>query len=292
MAGRLVVLTGASSGIGAAAAIELGRLGASIVPIGRSAQRLAALAEKLEAAGGTAADLSSLEEVRALAQRLLARHARIDVLVNNAGTVAPRRPLTPEGHGKTFAVNDLAPFLLANLLLDRLRVSAPTSSVEHRKGSVDPRSLAHDERCGRRSSPTATQSSPTSFSRASWPVGSRDLAWSPTVCTPAPCARSWDVNCRSTALGGVARVCTCVSTLGARLLSGYPQPPHDSPYLQCVWEMRAEGLEPPWACAHRLLRSRLLLMPETRPAEPQAERPKLPALPPRALARLSAACGA
>jgi NAD(P)-dependent dehydrogenase (short-subunit alcohol dehydrogenase family) len=156
MGGRVVVLTGASSGIGAAAAIELGRLGATVVPIGRSAQRLAAVAEKLEAAGGTAADpevadLSSLEEVRALAQRLLARHARIDVLVNNAGTVASRRPLTPEGHGKTFAVNHLAPFLLTNLLLDRLRSSAParvvtTSSVEHRKGSIDPRTLAQDER--------------------------------------------------------------------------------------------------------------------------------------------------
>jgi NAD(P)-dependent dehydrogenase (short-subunit alcohol dehydrogenase family) len=156
MAGRVVVLTGASSGIGAAGAIELGGLGATVVPIGRSAQRLAAVAEKLEAAGGTAADpevadLSSLEEVRALAQRLLSRHPRIDVLVNNAGTVAPKRPLTPEGHGKTFAVNHLAPFLLTNLLLNRLRASAParvvtTSSVEHRKGSIDPRTLAQDER--------------------------------------------------------------------------------------------------------------------------------------------------
>jgi NAD(P)-dependent dehydrogenase (short-subunit alcohol dehydrogenase family) len=156
MTGRVVVLTGASSGVGAAAAIELGRLGASVVPIGRSAQRLDAVAEKLEAVGGTAADpevadLSSLEEVRALAERLLTRHARIDVLVNNAGTVAPKRPLTPEGHGKTFAVNHLAPFLLTNLLLDRLRASVParvvtTSSVEHRKGSIDPRTLAQDER--------------------------------------------------------------------------------------------------------------------------------------------------
>jgi retinol dehydrogenase-14 len=156
MAGQVVVLTGASSGIGAAAAIELGRLGATVVPMGRSAQRLATVAEELEAAGGTAADpevadLSSLQEVRALAQRLLARHPRIDVLVNNAGTLASRRPLTPDGHGKTFAVNHLAPFLLTNLLLDRLRASAParvvtTSSIEHRKGSIDPATLAKDER--------------------------------------------------------------------------------------------------------------------------------------------------
>jgi len=156
MAGRVVVLTGASAGIGAAAAIELGRLGATVVPIGRSARRLNAVAEQLEGVGGTAAqpeiaDLSSLQEVRALAQRLLAGHARIDVLVNNAGTVAARRPLTPEGHGKTFAVNHLAPFLLTSLLIDRLRASAParivvTASAEHRRGAIDPATLAQDER--------------------------------------------------------------------------------------------------------------------------------------------------
>src|SRR5437016_6562005 len=142
MAGRVVVLTGASSGIGAAAAVELGRLGATVVPVGRSAPRLAAVAEQVRAAGGTTAsteiaDLSSLEQVRALARRLLARHAEIHVLVNNAGTVAARRARTPEGYGKTFAVNHLAPFLLTNLLIERMRDSAParvvtTASAEHR----------------------------------------------------------------------------------------------------------------------------------------------------------------
>jgi NAD(P)-dependent dehydrogenase (short-subunit alcohol dehydrogenase family) len=156
MAGRVVVVTGASSGIGAAAAIELARLGASIVPVGRSTQRLADVAATVEAAGGTArdpevADLSSLEQVRALAQHLLARHARIDVLLNNAGTVAARRPLTVDGNGKTFAVNHLAPFLLTNLLLDRLRASAParvvtTASAEHRRGSIAAQTLAQDQR--------------------------------------------------------------------------------------------------------------------------------------------------
>ena len=129
MNGRVVVLTGASSGIGAAAAIELGRAGATVVPV-EARERLAAVAAQVEAAGGTAAtpevvDLASLAEVRALAHRLLAAHESIHVLVNNAGTVAARRPLTADGHGKTFAVNHLAPFLLTNLLLDRLRASAP-----------------------------------------------------------------------------------------------------------------------------------------------------------------------
>jgi NAD(P)-dependent dehydrogenase (short-subunit alcohol dehydrogenase family) len=156
MLGRVVVLTGASSGIGAAAAVQLAALGATVVPVGRNEQRLATVAEQVEAAGGIArdpelADLSVLEDVRALAQRLLERQPRIDVLVNNAGTVASRRARTPEGYAKTFAVNHLAPFLLTNLLLDRLRASAParvvtTASAEHWKGSIEPDTLARDQR--------------------------------------------------------------------------------------------------------------------------------------------------
>jgi retinol dehydrogenase 14 len=155
MAGRVVVLTGASSGIGAAAAVELGRLGASVVPVGRSAERLAAVAAQVEAAGGTAAepetvDLASLEDVRALARRLLARYPHIHVLANNAGTITSKGALTPEGNGKTFAVNHLAPFLLTRLLLDRLRASAParivtTSSAEHRRGRLDAHTLGRDQ---------------------------------------------------------------------------------------------------------------------------------------------------
>jgi NAD(P)-dependent dehydrogenase (short-subunit alcohol dehydrogenase family) len=152
----VVVLTGASSGIGAAAAVELARLGATLVPVGRNRERLAAVSAQIEAAGGTAAvpevaDLASLAEVRALAERLLATQPRIHVLANNAGTLAARRPLTPEGHGRTFAVNHLAPFLLTNLLLERLRASAParvvtTASAEHHSGSIDAQRLDRDER--------------------------------------------------------------------------------------------------------------------------------------------------
>jgi NAD(P)-dependent dehydrogenase (short-subunit alcohol dehydrogenase family) len=78
-------------------------------------------------------------------------HARIHVLANNAGTVTARRSVTPEGHGKTFAVNHLAPFLLTSLLLDRLRASAParivtTASAEHLKGNIELATLEADER--------------------------------------------------------------------------------------------------------------------------------------------------
>jgi NAD(P)-dependent dehydrogenase (short-subunit alcohol dehydrogenase family) len=143
MAGRVVVVTGASAGIGAAAAVELGRLGATVVPVGRDEQRLEAVARR---AGGSAsplrADFASLAEVRQLADDLLNRHERIDVLVNNAGLVMGSRELTEDGYERTFAVNHLAPFLLTNLLLDRLRASAParvvtTSSDAHRSGHMD-----------------------------------------------------------------------------------------------------------------------------------------------------------
>jgi NAD(P)-dependent dehydrogenase (short-subunit alcohol dehydrogenase family) len=142
LSGRTVVVTGASSGIGAAAALELSRLGATVVPVGRDERRLRKVADE----GGTAeplrADFASLAEVRRLADELLERHERIHVLANNAGLVAGRRSVTGDGHELTFAVNHLAPFLLTNLLLDRLRESAParvvtTSSDAHHGGLVD-----------------------------------------------------------------------------------------------------------------------------------------------------------
>jgi retinol dehydrogenase 14 len=139
--GRVVVVTGASSGIGAAGAVELARLGAMVVPVGRDERRLAKVARQV-GSEGLQADFASLAEVRRLADELLARCERIDVLVNNAGVMPGRRQVTEDGHELTFAVNHLAPFLLTNLLLDRLRESAParvvtTSSVAHMGGLID-----------------------------------------------------------------------------------------------------------------------------------------------------------
>jgi len=139
--GRTVVVTGASSGIGEAAALELARLGATVVPVGRDPRRLARISERVGTVGHRA-DFASLADVRRLASELLAAHPRIDVLANNAGLIAGRRRLTEDGHELTFAVNHLAPFLLTNLLLDRLRESAParvvtTSSDAHRGGLID-----------------------------------------------------------------------------------------------------------------------------------------------------------
>ncbi len=139
--GRVVVVTGASAGIGEAAAIALAARGATVVPVGRDPGRLAAIGERV-GVEPLRADFASLTQVRALAAALLERYAHVDALVNNAGLVAGRRLLTEDGHETTFAVNHLAPFLLTNLLLARLQASGParvvtTSSHAHGNGRLD-----------------------------------------------------------------------------------------------------------------------------------------------------------
>jgi retinol dehydrogenase-12 len=144
----VIVVTGASAGIGEAAAVELARRGATVVPVGRDERRLRRVAERIRRAGSVdggepeRADFASLADVRGLATRLLDRHPRIDVLVNNAGAFFGRRGVSGDGHELTFQINHLAPFLLTNLLLARLRDSAParvvtTSSAAHGGGLLD-----------------------------------------------------------------------------------------------------------------------------------------------------------
>ena len=147
MAGRVCVVTGASSGIGKAASVALARLGATVVLVCRDSGRgRAALAEVSAAAVAAGprleiADLSSMEQVRGLAGRL-GRLDRIHVLVNNAGLVLGDRRVTADGLEYTFAVNHLAPFLLTNLLRGKLLDSAPSrvvtvSSAAHRRARLD-----------------------------------------------------------------------------------------------------------------------------------------------------------
>jgi NAD(P)-dependent dehydrogenase (short-subunit alcohol dehydrogenase family) len=146
MQGRVVVVTGATSGIGEQAALQLAERGATVVPVGRDRRRLDAVTRRLRERGSEAephrADFAIQAEVRALAAALLERHPQIHVLANNAGIVASRRRLSPDGRELTMAVNHLAPFLLTNLLLDRLRASAParvvtTASDAHNAGVID-----------------------------------------------------------------------------------------------------------------------------------------------------------
>jgi len=140
LAGQVFLITGASTGIGAAAARELHRRGATVHVVGRSPDRTAAVAASV----GTepiVADFARLADVRAVAAQVLDRCDRLDALVNNAGIWVLRRQETQDGHELMFQVNHLAPFLLTALLKDLLIASAParvitTASVANLNGFV------------------------------------------------------------------------------------------------------------------------------------------------------------
>lgn len=122
---KTVVITGASDGIGAAAARRLHADGHEVVVVGRSPEKTRAIAGELKA-DHLVADYSRLDDVRELASSLASRHPRIDVLANNAGGMFGARTETVDGFELTFQVNHLAPFLLTNLLQDTLITSGAT----------------------------------------------------------------------------------------------------------------------------------------------------------------------
>lgn len=145
---RIGVVTGASSGIGLYTALGLARTGMRVVMVGRDRARTEAARRFVTERAGSdrveiaLAEFSSLANVRRLAEELLAGHDRLDVLVNNAGLMSSRYRLSADGLELTFAVNHLAPFLLTNLLLDRLKASAPArivtvASEAHRRQRLD-----------------------------------------------------------------------------------------------------------------------------------------------------------
>jgi NAD(P)-dependent dehydrogenase (short-subunit alcohol dehydrogenase family) len=145
---RVVLVTGATDGIGRQTALELLGKGMFVLVHGRTEAKARSVCDALRKESGRErlapvhADLSSMAEVRRLASDVLAHHERLDVLLNNAGIFAQERKLTAEGHELTFAVNHLAPFLLTHLLLPALRRSeggriVTVSSIAHNRGAID-----------------------------------------------------------------------------------------------------------------------------------------------------------
>ena len=157
LTGRVCVVTGASRGIGRAAAEQLGALGATLVLIARRPEDGEAVAAAV--AGGSAAprpevvgaDLSVQADVRAAAATIRERHPQIHVLINNAGVIMRQREVTADGLERQFAVNHLAYFLLTRLLLDRLEAGAPSRIVNvtsgaHQGGTLDLNDLQSERR--------------------------------------------------------------------------------------------------------------------------------------------------
>ncbi len=150
--GKRVVITGATGGIGLAAAEALAARGGQLTIVARNEARAGEALRRIEAAarGGVAvevlhADLAAQSSVRRLAAGLLERHPRIDVLVNNAGAVNATRQLSDDGIELTWAVNHLAPFLLTNLLLERIKESAPARIVTTASGAHNGAEIPFDD---------------------------------------------------------------------------------------------------------------------------------------------------
>ncbi len=145
--GKRAVVTGATAGIGLYTALALARQGAALIITGRDPKRLATAMDWIRSRmPGTEieaeqADFASLSEVRAMGERIFARHPRIDILINNAGLIMPKRVMTVDGFETTFQVNHLAPFLLTGVLLPALKAAAPSrivtvSSMASRAGHI------------------------------------------------------------------------------------------------------------------------------------------------------------
>ncbi|MBI3795536.1 MAG: SDR family oxidoreductase [Deltaproteobacteria bacterium] len=148
MQGQICIITGASSGVGKAAALELARTGATVALVCRNSERAETARNEIRMATGNQsidvllADLSSQAEIHRLAHEILERYPQIHVLINNAGVLNRERTTTVDGIETVFAVNHLAYYLLTHLLLERLAASGPAriinvASDAHRWGTLD-----------------------------------------------------------------------------------------------------------------------------------------------------------
>lgn len=156
MAGKVCMVTGANSGIGKVTALELARMGATVVMVCRDRGRAEpVLAEIRRATGNQAvelmlADLSSQQSTRQLAAAFRQKYDRLHVLVNNAGAMFLKRSVTVDGLEETFALNHLGYFLLTNLLLDLIQASAPARIVNVSSGAHMAAAIHFDDLQGER----------------------------------------------------------------------------------------------------------------------------------------------
>ena len=148
MIGKICLVTGGTNGIGKATAQALAQMGATVVIVGRDAQKAAQVSKEIQAASGNQnvdwllADLSSQKDIRHLVTEFKSRYSQLHVLINNAGGTFMTRQLSVDGIEMTFALNHLAYFLVTNLLLDTIKASSPgriinVSSDAHSGGKIE-----------------------------------------------------------------------------------------------------------------------------------------------------------
>jgi NAD(P)-dependent dehydrogenase (short-subunit alcohol dehydrogenase family) len=151
MQGKICLITGANSGIGKATALGLAKQGATVVLVSRDRARGEQAQSAIKAQRGNPnidlliADLSSQQSIRQLANDFKQRYSQLHVLINNAGVFPVKKHLTVDGLDMVFAVNQLAPFLLTNLLLDALKASASARVVNVSSGSHEANYLQLDD---------------------------------------------------------------------------------------------------------------------------------------------------
>lgn len=155
MQGKVCLVTGATAGLGLVTVRELARLGATVVGVGRDAQKAADVARQIQATTGASvdfliADLSSQAQVRRLADEFKRKYSRLDVLMNNAGAFFNRRQESVDGIELTLALNHLSYFLLTQELLDLLKASAPSRIVNVASDAHQPVQLDFDDLENRR----------------------------------------------------------------------------------------------------------------------------------------------
>ncbi len=151
LTGRTIVFTGGTDGIGRAAVDRFAAMGAEICLFGRDPQKTQRVADDLAAVGHkgpvsiVACDIGSLDQVRSAADQVLVRHERIDWLINCAGINTPERRLSADGYEMNFAVNYLGPFLLTELLLERVRATPSARIVNLTSGTQEVARLNLDD---------------------------------------------------------------------------------------------------------------------------------------------------
>jgi len=148
MEGKICIITGANSGIGKATAIGLAEMNASVVMLCRSKERGEVAQKEIKELTGNnnvdllLCDLSSQKEIRDFVTEFKSKYQKLHILINNAGVMMRKGPISTDGFEMNFAVNHLAPFLLTNLLLDMLKKNAPSrivnvSSGAHKMAKLD-----------------------------------------------------------------------------------------------------------------------------------------------------------